>query len=160
MNSAVNTLTTAGTVQISNTAMATLGAGQTVFLEPGFDALPAIGGRVFIRTAFCDTTGSTVLVAKQNESQKSDLYDHSLTVFPNPTSSTINLSFNLNDNESKTAIEVFDMNLRKVKEMSLGTLASGKQNIAMNLNGLPPALYTIMLRTQNVFLTAKVILTR
>ena len=157
MNSAVNTLTTSGTNQISNTAMATLGAGQTVFLEPGFDAVPAIGGRIFIRTAFCDTTGSTVLVAKQNENQKSGYSINSLSVFPNPTSATVNLSFNVTDPAMNAIIEVFDMNLLKVKEMSLGSLASGKQSVTMNLSGLSPALYTIVVRSQNIFLTAKVV---
>jgi hypothetical protein len=158
MNSAVNTLTTSGTTSITNTAMVTLGAGQTVFLEPGFDALPSTGGRIFIRTAFCDTTGSTVLVAEQNENKNGS--ENSLAAYPNPTNGNLNLDFGLNENQGQVVVQVFDMNLRKVKEQSLGELSSGKQHISINLADLPAALYTIILRSQNVFLSTKVIVTK
>jgi hypothetical protein len=50
MISAINTLTHSGTINITGTAKATLG-GNTILLEPGFLASPAIGGltRVIVK---------------------------------------------------------------------------------------------------------------
>ena len=53
MNSAINTLSTSGTVIINASAIATLGGG-TITLEPGFHANPQAGGMVKMEIRTCN----------------------------------------------------------------------------------------------------------
>lgn len=168
MNSAVSTLTTSGAVLITGTAITSLGAGQTVFLEPGFDAVPGTGGQVFIRHSFCDTTsngytfsGNTTTASIQSDkinsatNQKTDLF-----VYPNPATSSVQLSFYLTANASNAEIKIYDMNMRQVKNIPLGMLNTGAHTISADIYSLNAGLYFIMLYTPNEIMKTKVIVVR
>ena len=167
MNSAVTTLTTSGTVLITGTANTSLGAGQTVFLEPGFDAVPGSGGQVFIRHSFCDTISNgytlngSVTTSFQNQqtslpaTQKADLF-----AYPNPASSSVQLSFYLNANTDNAEIKIYDMNMRQVKSIRLGVLNAGAHTIPADIHSLSAGLYFIMLQTPNALMKTKVMVVK
>jgi Secretion system C-terminal sorting domain len=161
MNSAITTLTTSGTVVLSNTVMATLGAGQTVFLEPGFHAAPVSGGRIFIRHAFCDTSsnGFSIASTMQTSSENKNAEDKNpgkLFAYPNPASSTIHFVFNTIANENNVVIQIYNMNMQPVKEFRIKNILPGKQNITENLNGLSSGMYYIIVHLESKQLTAKI----
>jgi hypothetical protein len=165
MKSAVNTLTTGTSVNISGTTVATLGGGN-IIIGPGFHAVPSTGGRTFIRPDVCGAAGliassgthtSTTNQDKQSIAIKQSVENKTgLTVYPNPTSSLVHLGFTLINNESIVAILVYDIQMKQVKQIHLGQTLAGKQNIAVDLSGLTPGTYFIIVQLPNEQLKGKV----
>ena len=164
MQSAINTLTTSGSVSVVGTANVGLAAG-TVFLEPGFQASPLTGGNVLVRPTSCNylslksvaETNSQVVGKSKivNEKQARALF-----AYPNPASSEVHLVFDLNKNEKNILVEVYDINARKVKEQILNHLTAGKQNVGLNLRNLPAGVYYVSLQLSTERLTTKVVLNK
>jgi len=165
MKSAVNTLTTGGNVNISGTTVATLGGGN-ILIEPGFHALPSAGGLTLIRTEVCGTSGLIVSskanagITKQDKQGVTVRQETALTVYPNPTSSLVHLGFTLIKNESTVAILVYNTAMSQVKQIHLGQLLAGKQNIPVNLSGLASGTYFIIVQLQSEQLKAKIAVIR
>lgn len=65
----------------------------------------------------------------------------SITAFPNPTNGVLNISFN-QDAEADYKVQLFDVRGAMVKELNLGRVAAGKQQIALDVNDLNNGLYT------------------
>ena len=169
MNSAVTTLTTSGSVTFTNTVLATLGAGQTVFLEPGFDAVPGAGGRVLIRHAFCDTSsnGFTLSPAEHSPEIKIPVIDdvqplaNSVSIFPNPASSSVNLVFTLTHPEDKGMLELYDINMHAIKQVSLGNnLVPGEHKLTMDIGKFSNGIYLVRIQFTHTVLQTKLVIAR
>ena len=164
MQSAINTLTTSGSVSIVASANVGFAAG-TVFLEPGFQATPSKGGNVLVRPTSCNylslksvtETSSQVIGESKIVNKKPE---RTLFAYPNPAASEVHLVFDLNKDEKNILIEVYDMNSRKVKEQILDHLTAGKQNIGLNLRNLSSGVYYVSLQLSTERLTTKVVLNK
>ena len=164
MQSAINTLTTSGSVSIIGTANVGL-AAKTVFLEPGFQATPSNGGYVSVKPTSCNylslkpvaETNSQVVSETKTVNKKPG---PALFAYPNPASLEVHLVFNLDKNEKNILIEVYDINARKVKEQILNHLTAGKQNVGLNLRNLPAGVYYVSLQLSTERLTTKVVLNK
>jgi hypothetical protein len=169
MKSAVNTVTSGSNVNISGTAVATLGGGD-ILIKPGFHAVPSTSGLTLIRTDLCGTV--ELLAAseenagmtkpdKQNVPKKQSMTDKTaLTVYPNPTSSLVSLDFTTIKNERKVAILVYNIGMKQVKQIHLGQIQAGKQNIPVDFSGLASGTYFIIVQLQSGQLKAKVAVIR
>lgn len=169
MNSAATTLTTSGNVLITGTTNALFGAGQTVFLEPGFDAVPSGTGRVFIRHAFCDTTSNgytfSGIASKSSPMQNTikniqGKIENPLIAFPNPANTTVTVSFNLTHGETLAAIELYNINSKQVKQISLANINMGKHSVSINTSNLPAGFYEVVLRLSSQIITTRIVIAR
>ncbi len=171
MNSAVTTLSTSGTVIFSGNSTATLGAGKAVLLEPGFHAVPGIGGRVLIRHAFCDTTsngysfgggGTQIGEDKPAEAEvQAAGRVNNILVYPNPATSSVMLTFNLNNNENKGVVGLYDINMRKIKEIPLGNnVQKGKHALAIDISKLSNGMYIILVQLPHTTLRTKLVVAK
>lgn len=164
MSSAVYTLTAQTNVQISGSANVTLG-GATVLLEPGFRAISLTSGHVLIRTKACGTVPSyanpviTSTVFNGMKQFKVDKTDVGILVaYPNPASSGVTLSFQLAHSETHVEIDLYDINMRKVKQVSPRNILAGRNNINLNTAGLASGIYFIVLRTSSELLKTKLVI--
>lgn len=71
-----------------------------------------------------------------------------LMISPNPVSSTMFLSFEL-DNESEVVVNIFNVLGNKVKSVSLGKLTSGIHDENLNVSDMPEGMYFCSLSTDN-----------
>ncbi|CAN5721161.1 hypothetical protein BH10BAC2_BH10BAC2_17850 [soil metagenome] len=153
---------------IYNNSQVIFDAATTVNLLPGFKAFNGSVFRAYIDgcgnkfSSNYSNTKSTEHNISGTKQQKNVLRDlpssNSLNVFPNPASSTVNLSFTLIQDEKNSVMQVYDMEMRKVKEISLNHLTKGKQKITLNLSSLPSGLYLMILKLSATQLTTKVVL--
>ena len=159
--SAVNQLYTSGDVQMSGTIDASIAAAE-VLLEPGFHAFPSSGGKIFVQGSSC-TYSLPKKMSKLNfknivqASHDDEVNGLELRAYPNPTTSQVNIEFHIN-HENKAIIEVYDMSGRKVKEVSFGSLLTGKQHISIDLANLSPGLYDLRLKFSDKSFNTKVML--
>jgi hypothetical protein len=121
MDSAIDTLRTSGNVNLSGTAIATLGGG-TVLIESGFHAYPSAGGKVLIRSAGCsfvpryEGTPNTAAINKNKPV--------GLTCIPNPSNGYVTISYQL-PIDGEASINLLDITGRTVKEIQVRTLFLG-----------------------------------
>ncbi|HEX5153099.1 MAG TPA: T9SS type A sorting domain-containing protein [Parafilimonas sp.] len=155
MRSAVNSLTTSGSVNLTGTTVATLG-GQTVFLENGFKATPSGEGLISIEPASCNYTLKNFIANSENSSDRKLLINNNFIAYPNPTSSIVHLIFSTQKNEDHAAVQIFNPEMKLIKKVQLGNLIKGKQNVVVNLNELPSGMYFMVIQLQSVNVTVKV----
>lgn len=156
MASAINTLTTSGTVALSGSAVALLG-GSTVTLEPGFDAYSYNGGFTLIRLSQCSGTPNFA-VAEKLKPATADNAVNTLLAYPNPTSSSVNIASTLAHNESKLSLKVYDINMKPVKEISLQNLLKGKNTMPIDLSKFSSGIYTITVQGTDILMKVLVLL--
>lgn len=154
MASAISTLTTSGSVVISGTTNALLGAGATVFLEPGFHALPSIGGRILVRHSFCDTTSNAYSITKNNVSAKQkttreNTLQNQVNVFPNPATSSATVSFTLKQSAKNVMLQVYNFNAQQMLQINMGNLMPASYSRTLNLNNFPQGIYVVLLKYNN-----------
>jgi len=159
MKSAITTLTTSGTVSITGTAISTFG-GQTVFLEPGFDAAPSTGGYFFARTPRCVPEYPRMIIpdSASNNTVANSNNLISLVAYPNPASSFVTIAFSMKENEKNAVLKVYDINLKLVKEINFDDLAAGKQTRQINLQNLAAGVYNLILASNSSEFTTRVVL--
>jgi hypothetical protein len=147
----VNTLTTGSNVSISGSSKTTLG-GNLVLLEPGFDAIPDNGGLLLLRIKSCGSVTVTS-VASQNdptsavagkEYPKSSL--NTLTAYPNPASSIVNVAFSVSQNEANAAIKVYSISGQLMQKISCGNISKGKYLKSIDMSKLSSGIYAIVLQ--------------
>ena len=80
------------------------------------------------------------------------------TLYPNPSSGTVNLDFFLNSNENIN-ISLFDLNGRLIKSLVAENLSSGYHNRSLQLSALniKPGIYLINFRTSTNSVTKKLV---
>jgi photosystem II stability/assembly factor-like uncharacterized protein len=101
-----------------------------------------------------DTT--TVVVSYYRE-EKENSSNNSFSVFPNPTNSSINLTFYLEERK-EVEIYLYDSRGRKIKRAAGGVYQQGEQLIKLHLNNLPSGNYFLKLKTENSIEVKKIIL--
>ena len=79
-----------------------------------------------------------------------------LTVFPNPTSTNLNVSFNL-PKEDEMSIAIYDMAGKVVLEKKLGIKAMGKYQEELNISALPNGIYVCRISGGNNSITKQII---
>ncbi|MCX6198511.1 MAG: T9SS type A sorting domain-containing protein, partial [Bacteroidetes bacterium] len=83
------------------------------------------------------------------EEVESEMGISNLNVFPNPSSSVFNISFNSNTDGEQMNIRVFDVAGKLVKEINELSHA-GSTNVAVDLSSEASGLYVMSLQTQGV----------
>lgn len=76
--------------------------------------------------------------------------------FPNPSESMLTVQFELLE-QSKVAVEVFDLQGRLVQTIALKNHPAGQQNINLNVKSLSNGVYTVRLRINNTYYNEKFI---
>jgi hypothetical protein len=79
----------------------------------------------------------------------------SLNVFPNPVASQLNLSWTSND-RSDISIRMFNLQGQLVKNVELGTVAPGQQNLSLDTAELSEGWYSLSIVSQKSIQTIKV----
>ncbi|MFI5135095.1 MAG: zinc-dependent metalloprotease, partial [Chitinophagales bacterium] len=160
MNSAITTLTTSGTVSLSATSISTFG-GQTVLLEPGFHSAPSSGGYFLARTETCVPEFPRLIISNSDVNNGTTVNQNlqsSFIAYPNPTSSLLNVKFNLKENETQALLRIYDTNLKLMEEINFDDLHSGTQTQQINLQSLPSGVYYLILKSSSSKMTTKVVL--
>ncbi|MBA2613658.1 MAG: T9SS type A sorting domain-containing protein [Bacteroidetes bacterium] len=86
--------------------------------------------------------------------------ENNLSVYPNPTTGSVFISFNSVDGET-ASINVSDINGRIVKEEKLGKLNSGEANYTFETNDLASGMYIVTINSSsNTKRVAKLIVTK
>ncbi len=156
---AVTTLNSGDNVNISGNTISTLGAGNVV-INPGFDAAPSGNGLVLIRIDQCGDAES--FSKKDNkliaQNSKIELTANSITAYPNPTSSAINLAIKLAHNESKLSVRMYDITMKAVKEISLENLLKGSNTITVDLSKFSSGMYVVTVQGTNVLMRTMIVL--
>lgn len=75
-------------------------------------------------------------------------FDMDYKIYPNPTTATVTFSFLLESSENLT-LNIFDLSGKLVAQKKTGRLLIGRNQIAMDLSGLPDGLYTSLLIVGN-----------
>lgn len=68
-------------------------------------------------------------------------------LYPNPASSNQTLEFNSNTSQN-TAIALYDITGRKIKDLYKGRVSEGKNSFRNDLNNLPPGMYIYRIQTE------------
>ena len=79
-----------------------------------------------------------------------------LSVFPNPTSTNLNVSFNL-PKADKMSIALYDLQGKVVLEKQLGTKANGKHQEMLNISNLPNGAYVCRISGGHNSITKQII---
>jgi hypothetical protein len=79
-----------------------------------------------------------------------------VVIFPNPTSTKLNLRYNLPKDDEIT-IALFDMQGKLILQKSLGKLVSGEQQQTLDVSNLPEGSYVCRIKGQHQTVTKTVI---
>jgi len=79
-----------------------------------------------------------------------------LSVFPNPTSTNLNVSFNL-PKADEMSIALYDLQGKVVLEKKLGTKAMGKYQEVLNISALPNGVYVCRISGVHNSITKQII---
>jgi hypothetical protein len=162
MTSSVNDFNTSGTVDIAGTANVTFG-GQTVYLNPGFDAAPSSGGLVAVIGSSCNYTAFNAITKTNTQTQinaSEDNVHSGLRLYPNPSSATVHIIFTKDENENDVSLIIYDVDDNKINQMSLKYLRYGRQDITLNVHDFLPGVYFVLLQTNVKTLSAKLIIAK
>ncbi len=156
MASAINTLTTSGTVSINGSATSLLG-GTMATLEPGFDAYAYNGASVLIRLSQCSgTTNFAITAEKVKPVMNAPDGLNTLVTYPNPTSSSVKITYTLAHNESKLVLRVYDIYMKPIKEILLQNIFQGKNTVNVDLSNFSSGIYAITIQGPDILMKALV----
>lgn len=79
-----------------------------------------------------------------------------LSLYPNPTSSVLNLSFNLPQSEV-IVVSVYDLNGKLLQETNFGQKQPGKNEVSVDLVGLSTGTYVLKIQGNQNAITKKII---
>ncbi len=145
-------------------------AATLVDLVPGFHAFE---GSVF--NAYIDGCGNRIInssVKKKPATNHTESINTSasssvnssdlkgLRVFPNPSSAIVHLEFTTDKPVNKVMVEVYNAQMQHVKDITLGNLVQGKQNMTVNLNSLASGMYFIIVQLPGKQLKSKIAVVR
>lgn len=102
------------------------------------------------------SVNALVLKAAPNHSSLRTNNEFSLSVYPNPCSTEINLDFFLNDSE-KISINLFNSNGQQIKALKNSKMQAGKHNLRFDLSNVPQGMYWIGIQSNQFKQTKKVI---
>lgn len=155
---------------VLNKAVAVYKAGQEINLHDGFHAIAGSDFNAYISN--CNGTkkaeqqnpvtggGCLVLVPLSKEITVLDKINPALSnpkIYPNPTVSTINISYELKEN-AKVTLEIFDLQNRKVLSPILNKLQlPGEYLKQIHIKNLVPGTYIYRLQLGNKTTTGKLI---
>ena len=69
-----------------------------------------------------------------------------MAIYPNPTSESTTIGVDLTESQN-LLIEAYDLNGIKVRTIADGYFKSGKSEIKLNTNALPPGIYVIKMNS-------------
>jgi hypothetical protein len=84
------------------------------------------------------------------------LAEELFTVFPNPASSELTISFNFAANE-KISVEIFDPFGKKVQSVPPKNYAPGENKLTFALSDLAPGVYFVQIQTENGAVTKRIV---
>jgi hypothetical protein len=159
--STTSTITTNGTVTITGNSTVEL-AAESLALEPGFTAAPTSNGLVWLKVAGPCVAGSTgsPKVAPVVDAAAGTTGHNTLMVYPNPASTSVNIAFTLAHEEKNVALQVYDLNGKRVKEINLTNLPPGAQNMPVRVSDMAAGIYFVMVRMNDTTLTAKMVVAK
>ncbi len=154
---------TSGNLILGNTAVI-FDAASTVDIVPGFHASNGSSFHAYIDGCGNKFAGNESDKKNKNSRISNSIENNSantissnfLNVYPNPASSIIHLDFTTNANENNVVVNVFNSEMKQVKELKIGVLIKGKQSISLNLNNLPSGIYFVTVQLQLQKLVTKV----
>lgn len=79
-----------------------------------------------------------------------------LSLYPNPTSSALNLSFNLPQSDA-IVVSVHDLNGKLMHQTNIGQKQAGKKDISVDLSGLSTGTYLLKIQGNQSSITKKII---
>lgn len=79
-----------------------------------------------------------------------------LSLYPNPTSNALNLSFNL-PQKDEIVVSVFDLNGKLMHEINFGQKQVGKHDVSVDLRGLSTGTYVLKIQGNKNLITKKII---
>jgi len=85
--------------------------------------------------------------------------DANLTIFPNPSSDNINVSFDLSDN-SNVQLKVFDLSGKLMYSRNINSLSKGNQKVEVKVDSFSRGTYLLQLISGNKTSTAKLVIVR
>lgn len=80
-----------------------------------------------------------------------------MIVYPNPTNNFITITYNINNNNAKVGIELYDLNGKKVDNIFNGVKNSGEHKLKYNLSRLPSGVYFVRFESDNSIVHEKLI---
>jgi hypothetical protein len=86
----------------------------------------------------------------------SPLQDELFTVFPNPASNELTISFNFATSE-KISVEIFDPYGKKVQDVPPKNYGAGENKISFALPGLAAGVYFVHILTENGAVTKRIV---
>ena len=135
------------TLGLADSAIAVLASG---FLDPSMNSMgDAFGLYVAL------PSGGPLVMLPVITSIEEGLNGIDFTVFPNPTSDMLNVTFDA-PAAGEAAISIQDLNGRTVKMQDFGTVGSGLQNLNINVSDVPAGLYLMDIRQGNSRMASKV----
>jgi hypothetical protein len=155
IETAISSLNNSGPVDIRGTAFSILG-GAKVQLSSGFHAYPSSGGSVLITASDCNYSALVSKTKSFTQSRESDR----LVIYPNPTSSLINIEFNITVKENNVLIDLYNMEGIKVKEFHCGYVQIGKQKMQLNLSNLSSGVYNLKLQLGKEQINTRIVLVK
>ena len=150
MLSAINTLTTSGSVNLGGSTVITLG-GSLVALQPGFNATALSGALILIRPSSC-IAGAFRSVSQTNSEISSAIAaisktnSNTLKCYPNPFSQKFTVEFNLTKDDA-ASIKLYNLAGKQLKVISNAFFTKGMHEVSVNVAGLPAGIYIVVLQT-------------
>jgi hypothetical protein len=141
------TISTGG--KVNSGQEVTLVSGQSISLKPGFTVSPGglFTARIDLNLArIANCISLTDLPISMDESS-----DHinQLNLYPNPTSESVTIEFNL-ENPTSVTISIFDFMGKLIKTIDANTLyGQGAQRKEISVNQFGEGIYTIRVSTEN-----------
>ncbi|MEP7318567.1 MAG: zinc-dependent metalloprotease [Panacibacter sp.] len=159
MFSAINTLTTNGSVNLGGFTTTTLG-GSLVLAEPGFYANALGGAQILIRPSACVAgAGKKALQASAESSSAiavTQTNSNGLRCYPNPFSQRFTVEFDLSE-EDKAVLKLYDINGKQLQVISNSFFTKGSHQIKAEVSALPPGIYIVVLQTSRIKKQQKIV---
>lgn len=152
MFSAINTLTTNGSVNLNGTTATTLG-GSLVLAEPGFNANASSGAQILIRPSACVAGAARNALQATTEKSSSVVVNqtnsNSLRCYPNPFSQKFTVEFDLAE-EDKASLKLYNINGKQLQVISNSFFTKGTHQVKAEVSGLPSGIYIVVLQTGRI----------
>jgi uncharacterized protein YjdB len=134
----------------SNAAVATVSNGQITAVAPGT-------AKIIVTTSDGNFKDTCIVVVTNNSIAAENSGEEQLSLFPNPASTTLSVTFNAIS--SNTKIDIYKPDGTKVDEKEF-TLTEGKNTIQVQLETLADGIYFISLRNGGITLTKPFLIER
>ncbi len=135
------------------------GTGTTIYeIYPEITNYGMIYAATHGRGIFRDETYGTVGV-EENTANGGSAITGTLTIYPNPASDYVSVSFDL-ENNTPVQVNIYDLSGKLVQQSSESGLNSGKQTVRLNTQTLTRGTYLVKMVAGNEISTAKLIIVK